>query len=111
MYAVLFIDELKSEYMASNCIAALRSITARANKPLSTSTKKSSFYWCGFKSHRGASKMSVVAARLARLNSHQQARPPPPAMAGPASQQGGGRGGRGNGRALLLLSPVQAKNT
>lgn len=63
--------------MASNCIDALRSITTRANKPLSTSTKKSSFYWRGFKSHRGASKMSVVAARLARLKSHQQARPSP----------------------------------
>jgi hypothetical protein len=68
--------------MASICISTLYSATVRAEKSSITVTKKSGFYWRGFKSHRGASKMSAAAARLARLNSQQQARPPPPATAG-----------------------------
>ncbi len=52
--------------LASSYVSGLRSITARATTPPGSNTKIVCFFWRGIKSPNGASKLSAVAANLAR---------------------------------------------
>ncbi len=81
--------------MASICISTLRSVLARAKNSASTATKKLKFYWLGFKSHRGASKMGAATAYAARLKTQLLAGPPSQAGTGPSKKLSGVRGGHG----------------
>ncbi len=76
--------------LASTCIQSLNSISDRVDNSVTPSRDKT-FYWRGFKSHKGASKMGAAVARAALLNNQPQAG----LQTGPARKTGAGHGGQG----------------